>query len=47
MRHESTTTPIISVRGMSKLFGDFVALDRLNFDVRKGEKIVILRRVVS
>ncbi|GCD56171.1 amino acid ABC transporter ATP-binding protein [Acetobacter pasteurianus] len=42
MQHESTTTPMISVRGMSKLFGEFVALDRLDFDVKKGEKIVIL-----
>ena len=29
MQHESTTTPMISVRSMSKLFGEFVALDRL------------------
>lgn len=42
MQHESTTTPMISVRSMSKLFGEFVALDRLDFDVKKGEKIVIL-----
>lgn len=33
---------MISVRNMSKLYGDFVALDRLNFDVQRGEKIVVL-----
>lgn len=40
MQHESTTTPMISVRSMSKLFGEFVALDRLDFDVEKGEKLL-------
>ncbi len=34
--------PMISVRNMSKLYGEFVALDRLNFDVMRGEKIVVL-----
>ncbi|OAG75091.1 ABC transporter amino acid permease [Acetobacter malorum] len=34
--------PMISVRNMSKLYGEFVALDRLNFDVQRGEKIVVL-----
>ncbi|MFT8467822.1 MAG: amino acid ABC transporter ATP-binding protein [Acetobacter syzygii] len=33
---------MISVRGMSKLFGEFVALDRIDFDVSRGEKIVVL-----
>nr|WP_298798543.1 amino acid ABC transporter ATP-binding protein [uncultured Acetobacter sp.] len=33
---------MISVRNMSKLYGEFVALDRLNFDVMRGEKIVVL-----
>lgn len=35
-------TSMISVRNMSKLYGEFVALDRLNFEVQKGEKIVVL-----
>ncbi|GAB6966749.1 amino acid ABC transporter ATP-binding protein [Komagataeibacter kakiaceti JCM 25156] len=33
---------MISVRNLSKLYKDFLALDRLNFDVQRGEKIVIL-----
>ncbi|MCE2575216.1 amino acid ABC transporter ATP-binding protein [Komagataeibacter sp. FNDCR2] len=33
---------MISVRNLSKLYKDFLALDRLNFDVRRGEKIVVL-----
>ncbi|MFT8931877.1 amino acid ABC transporter ATP-binding protein [Acetobacter syzygii] len=42
MQHEPTSPPMISVRGMSKLFGEFVALDRIDFDVSRGEKIVVL-----
>ena len=33
---------MISVRNLSKLYKDFIALNRLNFDVKRGEKIVIL-----
>mgnify|MGYP004702173335 FL=1 len=33
---------MIAVHNMSKLYGEFVALDRLNFDVQRGEKIVVL-----
>ena len=29
--------PIISVRGLSKRFGDFTAVDRISFDVARGE----------
>ena len=29
--------PIISVRELSKRFGDFVAVDRITFDVARGE----------
>ncbi|MFH7811801.1 MAG: amino acid ABC transporter ATP-binding protein [Acetobacter sp.] len=42
MQHEITTSSMISVRGMSKLFGKFVALDRVDFDISRGEKIVVL-----
>ena len=28
--------PIISVRELSKRFGDFVAVDRITFDVARG-----------
>ncbi|MCE2565273.1 amino acid ABC transporter ATP-binding protein [Komagataeibacter sp. FNDCF1] len=33
---------MISVRHLSRLYRDFVALDRISFDVRRGEKIVVL-----
>ena len=29
--------PIISVRELSKRFGDFTAVDRISFDVARGE----------
>lgn len=29
--------PIISVSGLSKRFGDFVAVDRITFEVGRGE----------
>jgi sulfate transport system ATP-binding protein len=32
----------ISVRGVSKAFGDFAALDRINLDIRSGELIALL-----
>ena len=28
---------VISVRGLTKRFGDFTAVDRISFDVRRGE----------
>ena len=33
---------MISVRQLYKLYKDFVALDRISFDVRRGERIVVL-----
>ncbi|SAY49848.1 Glutamine transport ATP-binding protein GlnQ [Komagataeibacter rhaeticus] len=33
---------MISVRHLYKLYKDFVALDRISFDVRRGERIVVL-----
>ncbi|GCE83983.1 amino acid ABC transporter ATP-binding protein [Komagataeibacter diospyri] len=33
---------MISVRNLSKLYKDFIALDRISFDVQRGEKIVVL-----
>ena len=35
-------TAMISVRHLSRLYGDFIALDRISFDVQRGEKIVVL-----
>ncbi|MFT8717978.1 amino acid ABC transporter ATP-binding protein [Acetobacter sp.] len=32
----------ISVRNLSKFYGEFLALDRLSLDIDKGEKIVVL-----
>ncbi|AOX18811.1 amino acid ABC transporter ATP-binding protein [Kozakia baliensis] len=32
----------ISVRSLSKFYKDFLALDRLNIDIERGEKIVVL-----
>ena len=29
--------PIISVHGLSKQFGNFIAVDRITFDVGRGE----------
>ena len=41
MQHETTDLPMISVRGMSKLFGEFVALDRGELVDSRGGKIVV------
>jgi len=35
-------TARLSIRNLSKFFGDFTALDRFSLDVRAGEKIVVL-----
>ena len=32
----------ISLRGLSKFYGDFLALDRLSLDIDRGEKIVVI-----
>ncbi|MCG7494239.1 amino acid ABC transporter ATP-binding protein [Thalassobius sp. Cn5-15] len=35
------TTPVISMRGVSKYFDDFQALKSVSFDVQKGERVVV------
>ncbi|GBQ98138.1 MULTISPECIES: amino acid ABC transporter ATP-binding protein [Gluconacetobacter] len=35
-------TARISIRGLSKFYKDYLALDRVDLDVRKGERIVVL-----
>ncbi len=35
------TAPIISLSGVSKLFGTFKALDQVSLDVREGERVVV------
>jgi ABC-2 type transport system ATP-binding protein len=34
--------PIISVKNLTKMFGDFVAVDNISFDVKKGEILGLL-----
>ena len=34
--------PLISVRGLTKVFGDFTAVDGIDFDVAKGESFGLL-----
>ena len=34
--------PLISVRGLTKKFGDFTAVDGIDFDVAKGESFGLL-----
>lgn len=36
------TAARLSIRNLSKFYQDFAALDRLNLDIHKGEKIVVL-----
>jgi general L-amino acid transport system ATP-binding protein len=36
-----TTNPIVSIAGLNKWYGDFHVLRDINFDVGKGERIVI------
>ena len=33
---------IIEVRGLTAAYGDFVLLDKISFDVRRGEVFVII-----
>ncbi|MGN1150014.1 MAG: amino acid ABC transporter ATP-binding protein, partial [Sutterella sp.] len=35
-------TPIVSIRGLKKAFGDNIVLHDINLDVRRGEKVVVL-----
>ncbi len=37
MTKQATNTPPIIVKNLSKRFGDFVAVDRVSFDVQRGE----------
>ncbi|MEI8313773.1 MAG: polyamine ABC transporter ATP-binding protein, partial [Verrucomicrobiota bacterium] len=37
-----TPTNIIEVRGLTAAYGDFVLLDNISFDVRRGEVFVII-----
>lgn len=37
-----TETPIISIRNVTKRFGDFVALEDISFDIRPGEIFALL-----
>lgn len=37
-------TPIIRMRGVSKYFGSFCALDNINLDVGEGEVVVVIGR---
>ena len=34
--------PLISVRGLTKVFGDFTAVNGIDFDVAKGESFGLL-----
>jgi len=34
--------PILSIRGMTKIFGGLVAVDKVSFDVRRGEVVGLL-----
>jgi len=39
---ESSTPPLIHARGLTKRFGDFVAVDAIDFDVARGESFGFL-----
>ena len=40
-KDQNSASPIISIRGMNKFFGDFQALTDINMEVSIGERIVI------
>src|SRR3954471_17884699 len=42
MAHEDTPTPLIHARGLTKKFGDFTAVDGVDFDVASGESFGFL-----
>ncbi|MCX5592719.1 ectoine/hydroxyectoine ABC transporter ATP-binding protein EhuA [Alcaligenes endophyticus] len=42
MNQASTSPPIIEFKDVTKRFGAVTVLDKLNFDVRKGEKVTII-----
>jgi putative spermidine/putrescine transport system ATP-binding protein len=37
-----TATPVVSLRGISKTYGDFTAVDNLSLDVKRGELLCLL-----
>lgn len=42
MNQSSTSSPIIEFKDVTKKFGEVTVLDKLNFNVRKGEKVTII-----
>ena len=38
----STTTPLIQIKGVSKKFGDFTAVDHVSLDIFEGELFCLL-----
>ena len=39
---ETTSNPLIQARGLTKRFGEFVAVDAIDFDVAPGESFGFL-----
>ena len=39
MLESQTTAPLVQLRGVTKYFGDFRALDHVDLDIAKGEKV--------
>jgi branched-chain amino acid transport system ATP-binding protein len=37
-----TVTPLLEVRGLTKRFGGFVALEAIDIDVAKGERLGLI-----
>ncbi|MFZ2749630.1 MAG: amino acid ABC transporter ATP-binding protein [Propioniciclava sp.] len=42
MLESDTTPPLVQLRGVTKYFGDFRALDHVDLDIAKGEKVALL-----
>ena len=42
MLESQTTAPLVQLRGVTKYFGDFRALDHVDLDIAKGEKVALL-----
>ena len=42
MLESDTTPPLVQLRGVTKYFGDFRALDHVDHDIAKGEKVALL-----
>ena len=43
---ETTSNPLIHARGLTKRFGEFVAVDAIDFDVAPGESFGDRKSVV-